>query len=88
VEKKWEYNGTLYKLFIDFVKAYDSLRREVLYNIPIELSIPMKLVRLFKRCLNETYSKFLIGKNLYDAFPIQNGLKQGDALSPFLSTLL
>jgi hypothetical protein len=30
-------------------------------------------------CLNETY-----GKHLCDNFPIQDGLKQGDALSPLL----
>jgi hypothetical protein len=35
-------------------------------------------------CLNETYSKVHIGKHLSDSFPIQNGLKQGDALSPLL----
>jgi hypothetical protein len=35
-------------------------------------------------CLNETYSKVHIGKDLSDSFPIQNGLKQGDALSPLL----
>jgi hypothetical protein len=35
-------------------------------------------------CLNETYSKVRIGKNLSDSFPIQNGIKQGDALSPLL----
>jgi hypothetical protein len=35
-------------------------------------------------CLNETYSKVRIGKLLYDKFPIQNGLNQGDALSPLL----
>jgi hypothetical protein len=35
-------------------------------------------------CLNETYSKICIGKHLSGAFPIQNGLKQGDALSPLL----
>jgi hypothetical protein len=33
-------------------------------------------------CLNETYSKVRIGKHLSDSFPIQNGLKQRDALSP------
>jgi hypothetical protein len=35
-------------------------------------------------CLNETYSKVRIAKYLPDTFPIQNGLKQGDALSPLL----
>jgi hypothetical protein len=35
-------------------------------------------------CLNETYSKICIGKLLSDKFPVQNGLKQGDALSPLL----
>jgi hypothetical protein len=40
--------------------------------------------RLIKTCLNETYSKVRIGKHLSGSFPIQNGLKQGDALSPLL----
>jgi hypothetical protein len=35
-------------------------------------------------CLNETYSKVRISKHLSDSFPIQNGLKQGDAFSPLL----
>jgi hypothetical protein len=34
--------------------------------------------------LNETYSKVRIGKHLSDAFPNQNGLRQGDSLSPLL----
>jgi hypothetical protein len=29
LEKEWEYNGTVHQLFIDFEKAYDSVRREV-----------------------------------------------------------
>jgi sorting nexin-29 len=82
--KNWEYNGTVHKLFIDFKKAYDSIKREVLYNILLEFGIPKKLVRLIKMCLNETYSKVRIGKLLSDTFPTQNGLKQGDALSPLL----
>jgi hypothetical protein len=44
----------------------------------------MKLVRLIKMCLNETYSKVHIGKHFSESFPIKNGLKQGDALSPLL----
>jgi hypothetical protein len=44
----------------------------------------MKLGRLIKVCLNETYSKVCISKHLSDNFRIQNGLKQGDDLSPLL----
>jgi sorting nexin-29 len=83
LKKKREYNGTVHQLFIDFKKAYDSVKREVLYNILLEFGIPKKLVRLIIMCLNETYSKVRIGKLLSDKFPIQNGLKQ-DALSPLL----
>jgi hypothetical protein len=78
-------NGSVmrHQLFIDFKKAYDSVRREVLYSILIEFGAPMKLIRLIKICLNETYSEVRIGKYLSGTFTIQNGLK-GDALLPLL----
>jgi len=71
----------VHQLFIDLKKAYDSDRREVLYNNLIEFDIPMKLVKQMKMCLNETYSRAWVGKNLSD---VRNGLKQGDALLPLL----
>jgi hypothetical protein len=37
-------------------------------------------------CLNETCSTVRIGKNLYDAYPIQNGLSQRHVLYPLLFT--
>jgi hypothetical protein len=74
----------VHRLFIDFKIAYDSVRREAFHNILVEFGIPKKLVRLIKMCLNETYSRVRVGKNLSEMFPIRNGLKQGDALSPLL----
>jgi hypothetical protein len=65
----------LHQLFIYFKKAYDSVRREVLHNILTEFGIPRKLVGLIKMCLNKTYSRVRIGKNLPDKFTIDNGLK-------------
>jgi hypothetical protein len=64
---KWEYNETVHQLSLDFMKAYDSDRREV----------PMKIVRLIKMCLNETHSRIRIGKQLSYNFLLKNGLKQG-----------
>jgi hypothetical protein len=62
INQKWEYSERVRQLFIDFKSAYDSVRREVLYNILINN----------------------ISKYLSDSFRIQNGLKQGEALSPLI----
>jgi len=48
----------------------------------------MKVVRLAKVCLTETYSRVRVGKNLFDMFPFRGGLKQGDALSLLLFNFL
>ena len=50
---KWEYNKAVHHLFINFKKVYNSVRREVLYNILMEFGIPKKLIRLIKMCLTE-----------------------------------
>jgi hypothetical protein len=68
----------------DFKKAFDSVKREVLYNILLEFGTSKKLLRLIKTCLNETYTKVHIGKVLSDKFPFQNGLKWGDSLLPLI----
>jgi hypothetical protein len=48
----------------------------------------MILVGLNKICLNEKSSKAHIAKHLSDIFLIQNDLKEGNALSSLISTLL
>jgi hypothetical protein len=66
------------------IKANDSVRGEVLCNILIEFGIPLKLVGVIKVCLNESYSRARVGNHLSDKVPIENSLKQGDALLPLL----
>jgi len=41
LEKKMGIQCGSYQLFIDFRKAYNSVRREVLYNIVTEFGIPI-----------------------------------------------
>ena len=52
LDKKWEYNEEICQLFIDFEKAYDTIKRESLYDILIKFGVPKKLVRLIKTCLD------------------------------------
>jgi hypothetical protein len=49
-----EYNGVVHHLFINFQKAYVSVRKEVLYIILTDVKVIKKLVRLFVMCLNIT----------------------------------
>jgi hypothetical protein len=74
----------VHQLFIDFTKTYDSVSREVLYNILIEFGIPMKLVRLIKMCLTETCSRVWVGRYLSEVFLTKNASKQDDVVSPLL----
>jgi hypothetical protein len=53
-----------------------------LCTILIESGTALKVARLIKMCLNESYSRVRIGKQMSDVFSIKNGLKQGDVLSP------
>jgi hypothetical protein len=76
------------QLFINFKKLYDLVRKDILYNILIEPSIRMKMIRLIKMFLYETHSSDWEGRHLSDMFPIKNGLKQGDALWTLLFNLV
>ena len=88
LEKKWKYKAAGLHMFIEFKKAYDSVRREFLYNILIEFGIPMKLGRLIKMHLNEIYNRFLASKNLSDIFPIKNSVKEGVVYRSCFSTFI
>jgi len=48
-----------------------------LYNILIQIGIPITLVRLIKMCLNETYSRVSVGKHMYDMLHIKSDMKPG-----------
>jgi hypothetical protein len=48
-----EYNGAIYQSFIDFGKAYDSVRRELMCNILIEFGTCAKKLMPIKMCLKK-----------------------------------
>jgi hypothetical protein len=72
---QWESTLAIYRLHLE----------ETVVKIHIEFS---KSVKLVKMCLNETYYKVCTSKLMFDAFSVQNGLKQRVAVLPFFSTLI
>jgi hypothetical protein len=47
---EWEYNRIVQTLLINFKKAYETVRDEILYNILTVFGIPMKVLLLMKIC--------------------------------------
>lgn len=88
LEKGWEYNRPIHNLFIDFRQAYDSVERSQVWNAMAEFSIPKKLIRMTKVCMEGGISKVRVNNKLSSSFEINSGLKQGDALSPLLFNLV
>jgi hypothetical protein len=63
--KAWRPSHAKEEMLLPISRNRDSFRREILYNIPIEFGITMKLVRLVKLCLNEIYNIVRTGKNVW-----------------------
>ena len=88
MEKCWEYNRTSHQLFIDFKQAYDSIIQADLWNAMTELNIPKKLIKITKACVEGSTSAVRVEGKISSSFTINNGLKQGDALSPILFNIV
>jgi hypothetical protein len=53
-----------------------------------EVGIPKKLIDLTKMCMENTQYQMRVDNTLSNALEVNNGLKQGDALSPMLFNLV
>jgi hypothetical protein len=74
-QTEWEYSEAVHQIFIDLEKVYNSVTREVLFNILTECCIPKEPVWLIKTGLNETCSRVWVEKYLSNVCLIRNGLK-------------
>lgn len=74
-------------MFVDFKQAYDSINREKLYTIMLNMNIPPKLVRLVRTTMLNTLCSVKINGELTEQFEVSQGLKQGDGLAPMLFNL-
>ena len=83
-EKCREQHMDLFMVFIDLVKAFDSVDRTGLWKVLLRLGCPVKIVNLIKvfhtgmmACVVEEGSKS-------EMFAVNNGVKQGCVLAPTL----
>ena len=87
VEQSLEWRTALCINFIDYEKAFDSLDRNVLWDLMANYGIPSKIISLVKNTYEGTNCRILHEGGLTESFSIESGVRQGCLLSPFLFLL-
>ena len=87
LEQATEFNSSIYTVFIDFQKAFDSLDWEVLWQLIRHYGIPDKFISIIKNTYSEMQSKIIHEGKLTEPFEITTGVRQGCLLSPLLILL-
>lgn len=77
----------VHQVYINFVKAFEYIRRESLWSVMLGLERPPKMVHLIKMCIEGSRCHLRIKGILSDQTEISSELKQWDALSLMLSNM-
>ncbi|XP_071504641.1 uncharacterized protein [Diadema antillarum] len=86
-EKRIEQNMSLYAVFIDLTKAFDSVNGEALWTILRKLGCPAKFTTLIRLFHENMTGQVLSNGEPSEKFAISNGVKQGCVLAPVLFNL-
>jgi hypothetical protein len=74
-------------MFIDYTRAFDSVKRNRVLECLIQYNIPAKLQKLIALTLTGTNAIVKINNEFTDKFDVQTRVKQGDPLSATSSAL-
>jgi len=88
LEQRVEWQAILYVTFIDFDKAFDFVKREVMWLTLKEYSIPRKITQIIKMLYDKFRCKISHEGKLSEFIEFRNGVRQGYILSPTLFLLI
>ena len=88
LEQRVEWQAILYVTFIDFDKAFDFVKREVMWLTLKEYSIPRKITQIIKMLYDKFRCKISYEGKLSEFIEFRNGVRQGYILSPTLFLLI
>eukprot|EP00106_Octopus_bimaculoides_P000304 XP_014767746.1 PREDICTED: uncharacterized protein LOC106867398 [Octopus bimaculoides] len=83
-EKCIEQDMDLYQVFIDLTKAFDSINRIALWEIPKKLGCPEKFVRMLRQFHDKAEVRVKAEGILSDPISVENCVKQGNIPAPTL----
>ncbi|XP_015124615.1 uncharacterized protein LOC107046505, partial [Diachasma alloeum] len=78
---------SVYGLFVDYQKAFDSVSHDILWRKLHELGVSAKMLRIIKSLYDRASMKVKMDSQLTDPIAITQGVLQGEILSPLLFIL-
>jgi len=76
-----------YVLFIDLVKAFDSINYDIMYRILARYGIPEPLIEVIRKMYSNCYVQMTVGKES-EQVSYGAGVQQGDNMAPLLFLLV
>jgi len=86
-EKCIEQNKPLYMAFIDITKAFDTVARELLWDILTRSGCPAKFVKMVRLMHEQMTATVLVNKGDSNPFNVTTGVKQGCLKAPTLFSI-
>lgn len=83
-EKCIEQPKSLYAIFIDLTKAFDTVNRNALWGVFAQMGIPPKIANILNSLHTGMLGIISVDGKLTDSFHISTGVKQGCMIAPIL----
>ena len=77
MEKTRQQRRCLYIAFVDFVKAFNTVNRELLFIILRKLGCPPKFVRIIKKLNTDVHARLIVDGEVIQSLEYNSGIKQG-----------
>ena len=84
IEKAGEHNDNLFIFFVDLQKAYDSVPRQVLWQVLQKCGVPPTMLSIIRSFHEGMHVEIRVGSTVTDSIKVQNGLRQGCTIAPTL----
>ena len=86
--EKCENHQDLYLAFVDLTKAFDTLNRELLWNILRKFGCPPTFIAMLQQFHTSMCAQVVMAESQSSSFPVKLGVKQGCVLAPIIFNLL
>lgn len=88
IEQSLEWQTSMYSIFIDFQKAFDSVDRDVIWRLMQHYGFPSKFVTIIQQLYEDATCQVIHDRKLTEPFTMQIGIHQGCLLSPMIFLLV